>query len=148
MQYFLRNFVPSPSFSAGAELHININDIISWVVYSHVTFLTNVIRCSSQWGQYWCSWRDACLSVMLILPAPAWLLLQLLPLFMESKFVLINLSRSYKLPRISTSATSLILLGELEGILHVDCQNKSKQCKDWFICLSLSRQYSSFKHMV
>lgn len=71
---------------------------------------------------------------MLLLPARTWLLLQLPLLFMESKFVLINLSCSYKLPGISMIVTALICLGELEGILHVDCQNKSKQCKDRFIC--------------
>lgn len=80
-----------------------------------------------------------CLSVMLILPAQTWLLLQLPLLFMESKFVLINLSRHYKLPGISTTVTALICLGELEGTLHVGCQNKSKQCKDRFICSLLSR---------
>lgn len=76
---------------------------------------------------------------MLILPARTWLLLQLPLLFMESKFVLINLSRSYKLPGISMTVTALICLEELEGILHVDCQNKSKQRTDCFICSLLSR---------
>lgn len=80
-----------------------------------------------------------CLSVMLILPAPTWLLLQLPLLFMESKLVLIKLSRRYKLPGISTTATALICLGELEGTLREGCQDKSKQCKDCFICSLLSR---------
>ena len=53
---------------------------------------------------------------------------------MESTFVLINLSHSSKLPAISMNVTALILLVELEGILQVDCQNKSKQRKDLFIC--------------
>lgn len=59
-----------------------------------------------------------CLSVILILLAQTWLLLQLPLLFMESQLVLINLSHRYKLPGISTTVTALICLGELEGTLH------------------------------